>query len=346
MSSPTVALPDRTTKESRFRAGITLIELLVVIAIVGILTAILLPAVQSAREASRRTSCLNNMRQIGLAMQNHHAALNRFPSGAIAKQYPTVPSTPWTFYRWSAFAMLSPYLENTNAYNILDLSKPLFTVTFSITPENIQGASVMVPTFLCPSDSSRRLHPSFGPTNYAVCTGSGIDGGTPIDTDGIFYVNSQTRFADIVDGASTTIAMSESVLGASGATRRDPLHSYRFTFVSPLTELACRVAPAWNYTDPRGFSWVNGEYRSGLYNHYLPPNSRTHDCISPKMTGGPDTIYTPFGWRTARSRHRGGVNVLRADASTAPLNDSIDLEVWRALSTRMTGEVISSADNG
>jgi prepilin-type N-terminal cleavage/methylation domain-containing protein len=120
------------------RSAFTLIELLVVIAVISILVALLLPAVQAAREAARRMSCSNNMRQIGIAMHDHHAAMNKLPPGSVAKQYPNDPNTPWTFYRWSAFAMLSPYLENTAAYQILDLSKPLYNSSFSVTAENAE----------------------------------------------------------------------------------------------------------------------------------------------------------------------------------------------------------------
>jgi prepilin-type processing-associated H-X9-DG protein len=318
--------------------------LLVVIAIIGILVSLLLPAVQAAREAARRMSCSNNIRQIGLAMHNHESALKRFPSGSVAMQYIDAPATPWTFYRWSALAMLSPYLENTAAYKVLDLSKPLYTVTFAITPENVQGSQTVVPTFLCPSDETRTLHKSFGPTNYAMCTGTGLNGGSPLETDGIFYVNSKSRIREITDGTSNTIAASESVLGASGSTKRDALNAYGFTFVTPLTETACRSPLLWNYADPRGFAWVNGEYRCALYNHYIGPNSPNADCIGVRMGGGPEIIYTPYGWRAARSRHTGGVMVLKADGSVTFLNNQIQLDAWRALSTRASAEMVSDSE--
>lgn len=321
------------------RLGFTMVELLVVIAVIGALVGLLLPAVQAAREAARNMQCSNNMRQIGIAMHNHHAAMNKLPPGAVAKEYRDVPATPWTFYRWSALAQLTPYLEQSNAYNTLELSKPLYSVTFSVTPENARGAKLMVPLFLCPSDRGERVHPEFGPTNYATCTGSGSGGGTPLQTDGVFYVNSETRITDIQDGSSHTVVMSESVLGVTGPTVRDPETAYRFTFATPLSEMACNAAVSWNYADPRGFSWVNGEYRNTLYNHHRVPNSPVADCIGVKLGGGADTIYTPFGWRSARSRHPGGVNVLRADGSLSFLTESIDLEVWQALATRNGREI-------
>ncbi|MBL8855226.1 MAG: DUF1559 domain-containing protein [Planctomycetaceae bacterium] len=322
--------------------GLTLVELLVVIAIIAVLMGLLLPAVQMAREASRRTSCANNLRQVALAMQSHHTARDRFPPGSVAKEYAAQPATPWTFYRWSAFAMLSPYLENSAAYNLLDLSKPLYAAsTGQLTPENVAGSRTVVPTFLCPSDSFRLLHNDFGPINYAVSTGTGVSGGSPVDTDGLFYVNSRTRIAEITDGTSNTIAVSESLLGVAGATNRDPRFAYRFTFLAPLTETACRNAPTWNYTDPRGFSWVNGEYRNGLYNHYFAPNSSEADCMGVRIGGGPSVTFTPFGWKTARSLHVAGVNISRADGSTGFLDEEIDLTIWRSLATRSGGEIVT-----
>jgi type II secretory pathway pseudopilin PulG len=322
----------------------TLVELLVVISIIGVLASLLLPAIQSAREAARRLACASNLRQLGVAMQNHHVSLRRFPAGAIAKEYPTTPSTPWTFYRWSTQAMLSPYLENTAAYNALDLDKPLYSVTFAVTSENIEGSKAWVPLFLCPSDVQKRLHPSFGPTNYAACTGTGINGGTPIDTDGMFYVNSTTSISSLLDGSTHTVMMSESVLGKAGTREQDPRTAYKFSFIAPLSEVACKIATTWNFADPRGFAWVSGEYRTTLYNHYLTPNSKTADCVSPLLSGGPDVLYTPFGWRGPRSWHLGGVNVLMADSSMRFVSDAIEIEAWKALATRDSGEAINIAE--
>lgn len=313
--------------------GFTLVELLVVIAMIGILIALLLPAVQAAREASRRASCANNLRQLGIAVQTYHQAHGVLPPGSIAAEYPPFPSTPWTFYRWSALAMLTPYLENRAAQDALDMSVPLYNAGLAVTPENRDGVKTMISVFLCPSDQEKRVLPDFGPTNYAVCTGSGAGGGTPIDTDGAFSVNSRVRIHDIRDGTTNTILISEGILGRPDMSGRDPAIDYKFHFVTPLTETVCNQASIWNYGYPRGFGWVSGEYRCAMYNHYRPPNSETPDCISVQMAGDVSTRLTPYGWRTARSRHPGGVNAGFGDGSTRFIQDTVDLEVWRALST-------------
>ena len=155
------------------RAGFTLVELLVVIAIIGILVALLLPAIQAARSSSRRTQCTNNLRQLGIALTNYESARQRFPAGAISRSYPAEPATPHNFYRWSTLAQLTPYLEQTAAYNALDMTVPLYGRNLQVTPENQEGVARVVPEFLCPSDSGQRVSSAFGPTNYAACVGIG-----------------------------------------------------------------------------------------------------------------------------------------------------------------------------
>jgi len=322
------------------RRGFSLVELMVVVGIIGVLASLLLPAIQQAREAARRMKCESNLRQLGIAAHNHHTARNQFPPGSVSKQFPASPFHPWTFYRWSVLASLSPYLENTTAYNALDLDKPLYDTSFGVTLENRKGASAWVSLFLCPSDQSYRLRQTFGPTNYAACTGSGSDGGTPIETDGMFFVNSTTSFSSLLDGSSNTAFMSESTLGSTSAADRTVKKSYKFHFSTPITDVACQAATAWNVTDPRGFAWVNGEYRCALYNHYYTPNSKNPDCMSTRLFGSPDVVFTPYGWRAARSSHVGGVNVLMGDGGMRFISDSIDEDIWRAMATRGGGEEV------
>jgi prepilin-type processing-associated H-X9-DG protein len=213
-----------------------------------------------------------------------------------------------------------PYLEELSAYNSLDLAQPLYGANLRITPDNRPGVAQIISLFLCPSDRQKPVASGFGPTNYATCTGTGIGVGTPFQTDGIFYINSETRTSQITDGLSHTVAMSESLLGDGpaplfNASSVNPRTTYAFVNAVPLTETACRGARMWNYTDLRGFSWANGEYRCTLYNHYWGPNSEHIDCVSALVVGDISVVYSCYGWRSARSKHPGGVNILMADGS-------------------------------
>lgn len=326
--------------------GFTLVELLVVVAIVGVLTSMLLPAVQQAREASRRTSCTNRLRQLGLAMQNYTAARRTLPPGSVARPDPRSATTPWTFARWSALAAITPYLENEAARDALDLDQPLYRAN-AVTPDNLAGVRLVIVDFLCPSDQERPVDDRFGPTNYAVSTGTGVGGGTPIEVDGPFGVNSAVRLAQITDGLSKTVLASESTLGLpqpNGAYSAS--HDYKFVTGAPLTESGCEGATAWNETDPRGFAWANGEHRCALYNHYQTPNSPTPDCLGVFFGGGPpppsgnflERLYTPFGWRAARSVHPGGVNAALADGSVRFVQDDVEFAAWRAGATIAAGD--------
>ncbi len=321
--------------------GFTLVELLVVIAIVGILVALMLPAVQSARESARRTSCTNNLHQIGIGAHHFHDAQGAFPVGAEAREFPGHPTHPWTFYRWSSLAHLTPYLEERNLRDALHLELPLYGLNFEVTPENAATVAVVVPIFLCPSDHGQPVANGFGPTNYAACAGTGGGGGTPVDTDGVFYVNSHTRLAHIADGASHTVLFAESLLGNPKGTplARDVQIDYKFAFSAPLTAAGCDSSAQWNVSDPRGFSWASGEYRCALYNHAHLPNEPTADCMGAPLGGGSQWRYTAYGLRAARSRHPSGVNVLLADGSVRFVQDSIEKKTWQAISTRQGSEI-------
>lgn len=328
------------------RTALSLVELLVVIAMIGILVGLLLPAVQSAREAARRTTCLNHLRQIAVAMQHYESTRGHLPAGSVAQPDPNDPATPHTFYRWSAFAQLLPYLELENLHEGLDLSLPMYRKDFSLPEENQAAVRQIIPDLLCPSDRMQRVHPNFGPTNYAASAGSGNDGGSPLTADGVFYINSNIRLADIADGASRTIMLSECVLGepVPAMTPRaeiDPSTAYVFAASAPLVQSACDSSLLLNFTDPPSFSWANGEFRSSLYNHYRTPNSVEFDCVSAKLIGPISERYAAFGWRAARSLHPGGVQSAWADGSAGFVEQSIDPAIWRALSTRHGEEAFS-----
>ena len=327
-------------KRTMFKRGFTLVELLVVMAVIGMLVAILLPAVQSARASARRTACTNNLRQLGIALHNYESSIGRFPSGAISKRYDAQPWTPHNYYRWSALAHILPYLENSAAYEALDLDVPMYGLNFQITDVNRTAVAARIEEFLCASDSGNSVDPSQGPTNYQACAGTGVEGGTAYDADGLFYINSARKVASIEDGLSHTAAFSESILGVSPDPQEqvsredaDPRYVYGFARAVPLNEQSCQETALWNFTQPRGFSWANGEYRSAIYNHYLMPNSADFDCISALVAGPVEIMHSGFGWKTARSFHAGGVNVCFADGSLRFVMDDVEPMVWRAMST-------------
>ncbi|QEH35957.1 putative major pilin subunit [Aquisphaera giovannonii] len=337
------------------RRGFTLIELLVVIAIIAVLIALLLPAVQSAREAARRIQCTNNLKQLGIALHGYHDALGRFPYGAIVAQpgnywYPT--GVGGEHYRYSALAMLSPFLEQTALFGALNFQFPVYMPDGSIAPPNTTIFAAQVGVFLCPSDEPKVVQPGFAPSNYMACAGNGLPGGSGLyeNPNGCFFYNSGVGVAGITDGLSQTVAIGESILGqAAGAfavAAGTPVNPRQFmaqqvavdinaTPPADLTVAECASAAAGSsgyYNAQRGGSWAQGDFRHALYTHYYPPNSKTYDCLR-----GSD-----YGWKGPRSYHPGGVNALFCDGSARFVKDSVSVPTWQGLGTRAGGEVLSA----
>jgi prepilin-type N-terminal cleavage/methylation domain-containing protein/prepilin-type processing-associated H-X9-DG protein len=340
-----------TLRSTPGRRGFTLIELLVVIAIIAVLIGLLLPAVQKVRAAAARVSCQNNLKQLGLAMHNYEGAVGHLPPAFRNNVPPAWTGLPGYFFSWSALAELSPYLEQTNVYNRMDLTQPIYVPpNFNISPANQFAVQQVIKLFLCPADKGQPVsvaygEPVIGPTNYAVCVGSGTTNGgppfgSPLGSDGMFTAGTTFRITDVSDGSSNTAMMSESLLGdgpenASGAIPGDPQLVYAYTgFGVPLSDGACAGAAQWNVSNRRGFTWASGEMRCGSYNHYYAPNPPLYDCVTNDAT-----TFTSMAFRAARSRHTGGVNVLFGDGSVHFVANGIDLGVWRGLATRSGGEV-------
>ena len=330
-----------SVRPCRRARGFTLIELLVVIAIIAILIALLLPAVQQAREAARRIQCKNNLKQLGLAIHNYESTHGSFPPGRVG--FPMV---------FSAHAALLPYYDGASLYNNIDFNTAPTFVEPPVAPfaTNVGVAMIRVPTFLCPSDSGAIPGNSYGPTNYVACTGSGNSATTRYirKGDGVMMdvkLQGVVKFRDVTDGMSSTIAMSEHTLGngaaaSTGGTQPVSPSQQILTLSASQNDAItgndtspanCVVGGAGTWSGTRGAKWMNGHFGDTLYNHGLTPNSRTFDCGNNSHNAG---------LTAARSRHVGGVHVLRCDGSTTFISENIDYVIWQGLATKSGAEVI------
>jgi prepilin-type N-terminal cleavage/methylation domain-containing protein/prepilin-type processing-associated H-X9-DG protein len=317
----------------RTRRGFTLVELLVVIAIIGMLVALLLPAVQAAREAARRSQCSNNLKQLGLALHNYESTYKVFPQGR--NKYPQVVS---------ALARVLPYIEQANAYELVDPNG-----TLAVGGQNDLAARTQLSMFVCPSDAQRGQVPgsNYYGTNYAACNGTGVleDAAGTITYPTIaggngVFAQAPQRLADILDGLSNTAAFSESLIGDGAAVASMPTDARMISMVvlevpggNDPTPSACESgAGVWNAR--RGEQWINGHFGNTLYNHYYTPNpANKWDCGN----GSHNKALS-----TARSYHPGGVQILLCDGSARFLGESIALDVWRSLATRKGSEAVSA----
>ena len=199
----------RLRHDQRVSRGFTLVELLVVIAIIGILIGLLLPAVQIARESSRRTSCANNLKQLGLALHGFAETHGCFPSGRGGP-------APLVF---SPQAMLLPYVEQSGLQSTLDFTlAPTDLVIAGVSysgAKNRPAATQRIAMLCCPSDPADGRVPGldYAGTNYAANASSGANQGSLTDADGVFYLTSAVTFAKLIDGSSHTAAFSERQLG-------------------------------------------------------------------------------------------------------------------------------------
>ncbi len=329
--------------ESRRRTGFTLVELLVVIAIIGILVAMLLPAVQAAREASRRVQCTNHQKQLGLALLNYHDSHQMLPIGQYGHNNlePEWAGNPGI----AAQVMILPFLEQVSIFDNYDFS------VGQNHPNNAPVTVVEIPVYQCPSDDSqgRVFGGQYSRSNVVVCFGSdtmatsvpfgmlygrpvfSTTGGPDLTTDGAFQVGGgphpeSIRTLDhIKDGTSHTVLASEVISGKV----EDPAN---------LT---------W---DTRGL-WSWSGMGSICYTHRNTPNSSVGDAmwanIGQDCADMPDMPCDPtHGTQSdefhaaARSRHPGGVNAVFADGHVIFASNTIDLVIWQRLASIADGQVI------
>jgi prepilin-type N-terminal cleavage/methylation domain-containing protein len=296
------------------RSGFTLIEILVVVSVIGILAALLVPAVQSARRAARRIQCANNLRNIGLAMHNHAEAHGKFPSGGGG-------------WHNSLFVQILPYIEQTSLYNSIN--------TVLLAPiEGVHTALNHPPAlYFCPSDASRALARAI---NYAGNAGRLSPDGNSLEGDGVF-IGRPLLAREITDGLSQTVGVSEWITGTlSIGEKREDTSKYRLkrVYSDPVADLEAFVHDCKALVDvdssfmymSKGDFWIDGPNLGGTsYNHVLTPNG--HSCQAPVFMDA----------TTAGSYH-GTTHALAMDGSVHNVKGSINPRVWSAAGTRAGNE--------
>jgi len=349
------------------RRGFTLIELLVVIAIIAVLIGLLLPAVQAAREAARRSQCVNNLKQIGLAMHNYHDTINSFPMGSSRAPTPAGPDN-WAWWGdWSAHAMLLPYLEQAPLY-----SAGNFSVTaMGHDPAGQMNATVVntrLAGFLCPSDGNAGRNYI---NSYYASAGTTTHRHHHVHFTGVFARNVSYGIRDVTDGTSNTIAFSEgliandnggrtrahsvvnvsavnveadvtrnldiwSLVPAGGAPPGPKLTTYLQSCVTAL-----RTGPANDVRPNKGERWAWGETAMTMFHTIVPPNSNQFAFAACRNDCGgcsPDAAV----FSNAQSNHPGGVNVLMSDGSVRFAKNTISWPIWWSLGTKANGEIIGA----
>ena len=324
---------------ARRRRGFTLVELLVVIAIIGILVALLLPAVQAAREAARRMSCSNNLRQMGIALHNYHDTYKRFPPS-------TILPTGATYDGWSAQARLLPFIEQENLQDLID-----WNLVYTSQPAVTQ---TRVATYMCPSDINDRERPDGALTHYPLTYGFNMgtwlvfNPNTREGGNGLIYPNSSTNFASVIDGTTNTLAIME--VKAYSPYFRDGGNPNAAGVPIPNTP-ADVVALGGDFKTNSGHTeWVDGRVHQTGATGTFPPNTKfpytsgsdTFDVDFTSSREGKTIDRITYSVVTARSYHPGGVNVALTDGSVRIISETIDIVTWRALATRDGREVVSS----
>jgi prepilin-type N-terminal cleavage/methylation domain-containing protein len=332
---------------TRGRKAFTLVELLTVVAVIGLLAALLLPAVQRAREAARRAQCQGSLRQLGIALTSYQTAAGVYPFGVGADgDGAGFTYTSPANRRFSMHSQMLPYLEQSVLFNGLNFFVPPFFPNQDGDPTGADGpgpnytvAEVWVDAFVCPSDFDRMPSRPWGQLNYRSCNGSTWSGRVG---DGMFGQTTRIGPANVRDGLSNTAAMSERIRGHDDYENVDvTTDQFRLAGLwteATFTEWCATLSDAEAISLPKqpqnataGMTWLEGNMSWTRYNHVLTPGHKT--CINGVTWNG--VIMT------ASSRHDGGVGLLLGDGSVRFVKETVSPDVWRALGTIAGGEAIS-----
>ncbi len=347
------------------RSGFTLIELLVVIAIIATLVAILLPAVQQAREAARRSNCKNNLKQLGIALHNYHDTHNTLPNGRYSTQTCGNPEgTDWRSH--SFITQILPFMEQPALYDSIDFSYTLLSgsTTCGIqTPYNKNDLAVSkqnLPALICPSDISP---PAANGTdssynNYAGSWGPTYNTWSTARADwvGMFNFRYNTRFADVTDGLSNTMLMSEFIRGDDNSNVftvnsdivKEQTTAPATTTFTPASELETLGAAGLAYGNAAtnanqilnnaGRRFHSAFMLNSAFNTLAPPNWK-YPALTRAATGNGDAHF--HGVYPARSRHKGGVQAVFGDGSVHFITENIDLTLYQRLGHARDGQTVS-----
>jgi prepilin-type N-terminal cleavage/methylation domain-containing protein/prepilin-type processing-associated H-X9-DG protein len=361
-NSPLYDLLERVSNmRSPDRRGFTLIELLVVIAIIAVLIALLLPAVQAARESAGRAQCTNNLKQLGLGLHNYHQSNNTFPMGvSYTIGIPTAGHYYWG--QWSAQALMLPYLEQSALYAAANFNLPLDDGNVIGTQSNSTVNGTVIAMFLCPSDpNAGRISGNINSYFLSEGTTALTPSTTPYQTTGLFTFQLAYAIQSVTDGTSNTVAASEGLVAPTTANSgtisqwgtimnvNEPTYPDAFLTLTngqqapgtviPGVLSLCMSNPAKAIQNTRGNQWANGDTNYTMFNTIVPPNSTQYPFGACKSGGSgvDDAEYV-----NANSNHPGGCNVLMADGSVRFIKSTISWQTWWSLGTKAGAEVISA----